>query len=50
MVRSSSGKSSQLSGILKDVSQGQIFLTQPSGAIIPVGISAIIKAQIQLTW
>ena len=50
MVRSSGGKSSQLSGILKDVSQGQIFLTQPSGAIIPVGISVITNAQIQLTW
>ena len=41
---------SQLNGILKDVNDGKILLSQLSGKTTQVVISEIAKAQIQLTW
>jgi ribosome maturation factor RimP len=49
-VCASAGDFSQLSGALKGVSDGKIFLDQASGETIQVVISEITKAQIQLMW
>lgn len=49
-VSSSTEDRSQLNGILEDVSDGKIFLSQLSGKTIQVVISEIAQAQIQLMW